>query len=444
MSEYDLGSCFVLLSLPALLIAVNVVRSFLCVVTMTKVDNMHDLCMYAERLPWKFALSLALVALIGPHGVLFYATCGLLTISLLLLLIRNVASPGEWLVVLFPSSVLIAATIGQSFFDKILKRLPIVFTIVVGLVALWMLLLSVLRCVLYPAPFVTIFLNLDEKRRVGFELRPFENVSITMGSQIVGRGPFARGKKSPVLDAVVLRRSPPKGSAKWIVYISGNDDYYEKVFDKLGSLFDCSCDASVLSYNPRGVGRSTGFSGSASDLVDDAASVIRHLVKVEQTRQEDIVVFGHSLGGGVGAQLVAVYFPQLSLVVDRSFSTFSDAATALSFFPLRHFPSVVRYLVRCSFGDLDSISAWRNVSHPRKLVTFHAKDHVILHQQSSIAANKFRAQLNSNHPEAAAAIVVEYGGTAVDHHDCNAAELEGFDEVMRRVVSMFQRHSGLP
>lgn len=57
---------------------------------------------------------------------------------------------------------------------------------------------------------------------------------------------------------------------------------------------------------------------SAKDLVDDGAATIEYLVR-QGVDSKRIMLYGHSLGGGVVGELAAWRYPDVTRVHDRSF-----------------------------------------------------------------------------------------------------------------------------
>lgn len=54
-----------------------------------------------------------------------------------------------------------------------------------------------------------------------------------------------------------------------------------------------------------------------------------HLVDTLGAQPEHVILFGHSIGGAVAAQLRAEHSPHGPLVVDRSFSSLATAAKSV-------------------------------------------------------------------------------------------------------------------
>ena len=235
-----------------------------------------------------------------------------------------------------------------------------------------LLLYSVLRFVvssmIYPAPFVPYLMA-----------PPPDNVLIQSfaGLDLV----MIPGPNKIPLRAAVVRVEPP--TDQWLLYIGGNGEIVQHSAECLHQLAS-GLHVNVLGFNHRGVAGSAGAVYTSSDLMDDAKAVLDYLVTRLGVRPREVIVFGHSIGGGTAAQLVSQHYPDATLVLDRTFSSLGDAACALS--PvMRSFPSFIRSVVRGLFGDLEPAKHWQNVRHERKVVYYHRRDQIIRYNACSIA-----------------------------------------------------------
>jgi hypothetical protein len=89
-----------------------------------------------------------------------------------------------------------------------------------------------------------------------------------------------------------------------ILYLGGNGEHYEFRSD-LMSYRRAGFGLMLLNY--RGVGESKGTT-TRSGMVVDAASALAFLTHECRVPAQRIIVLGHSMGGGVGAE-AATYFP---------------------------------------------------------------------------------------------------------------------------------------
>lgn len=110
------------------------------------------------------------------------------------------------------------------------------------------------------------------------------------------------------LDGTLLRGNLRKA----ILYVGGNGDLYEKRYPRMARMREHVGDVNLFFFNPRGIGRSEG-SPNGKRLALDVHAAFRYLVDVEGFNPSDIVIFGHSLGGGhgaLGAALAQEDFPE--------------------------------------------------------------------------------------------------------------------------------------
>jgi hypothetical protein len=110
----------------------------------------------------------------------------------------------------------------------------------------------------------------------------------------------------------------------YVIYFLGQSNYYELHLEELQHIAD-KTPATIIAFNYRSVGRSSGDPPShQNDLLNDGSAQIESLIKREGITKEQIVLFGHSLGGGLATILTAKH--KLSLINDRSYDTLIHAA----------------------------------------------------------------------------------------------------------------------
>jgi uncharacterized protein len=99
-------------------------------------------------------------------------------------------------------------------------------------------------------------------------------------------------------------------------------------------LFRDRLDASVMIFDYRGFGRSEG-TPSEGGVLADARAARRWLAERTGVAEKDIVLVGHSLGGGVLVDLAARDGAR-ALVLENTFSSLPDAAAShFKFLPVR-------------------------------------------------------------------------------------------------------------
>ncbi len=171
-----------------------------------------------------------------------------------------------------------------------------------------------------------------------------------------------------------------QGSSNWIVAMNGNTGSWEKNHESLKRMTEQQ-KANVVSFNYRGVGASSGYCRSSDDLICDGIAMVQKLLD-HGVNPNNIVIYGHSLGGGVGAQ-VMVHFLQRNIQIrrfisDRSFETLREAVKAFFWIP------IYRDIIACivdQWWKLDSYSAVKKIKNRTKII-FASKDYIIANNVS--------------------------------------------------------------
>ena len=138
-------------------------------------------------------------------------------------------------------------------------------------------------------------------------------------------------KDGLTLDGALFKSEKPAKGA--IFFIMGSGGYYEKIADTTDGAVNfihffknhVGNDIDILVVNPRGVGESKGapsYQGWVSDMRDG----IQFLLDKNHNPQ-NILVYGHSFGGWIGADAVKHFKDQnkaMPIASDRAFSNFAD------------------------------------------------------------------------------------------------------------------------
>jgi fermentation-respiration switch protein FrsA (DUF1100 family) len=119
------------------------------------------------------------------------------------------------------------------------------------------------------------------------------------------------------------------------------------------ALYRDRLNATILVFDYRGYGRSTG-SPTEAGVLDDARAARRWLAARTGVRESDIVVAGHSLGGGVAVDLAASDGAR-GLILQGTFTNLPDVAA--SYVPLLPVRAVMQ-------AKLDSITKIRSYRGP--------------------------------------------------------------------------------
>lgn len=169
------------------------------------------------------------------------------------------------------------------------------------------------------------------------------------------------------IDTVKIKNDK---SDKWIVYFCPNAACYEQHLAELEEISERT-GANVYTGNYRGVMCSKGRIQSTNDMVLDGKAMVEKLLS-EGVPQENILIHGLSIGGGVATE-VASNYPKVHLCSDRSFGS------------LVHFLDAQVPIIGSMLGRIASIAGWGFNSaenfqkiEGKKLVIYSEDDGVVL------------------------------------------------------------------
>ncbi|KAG5466861.1 hypothetical protein LSCM1_01038 [Leishmania martiniquensis] len=321
-------------------------------------------------------------------------------------------------VIIFP----FLATALASWVKEIVPAVGAWTTVAVTLVQLWSILGGLIIHACYPASILQILEQQDVRNR---RVRAVARTLVRKKDKYVDvrMVPSLNGKSQ--LQTLVVKQAYE--TPRWIIYCGGNAEFLENSLNDIHVISD-ALQAHAILYNPRGIGYSTGYVSQLREFVEDAAAVARAYVEKEKIDETHLLFFGHSIGGGTAAQVVASYYPCAALVLDRTFSSMSDAAVAFSYLT----PKVTRTLFPWFVGDLDTLAGWGRVKHNRKLILYSKHDEVIEFDISSIARYK---QFQKDGADADKA--VELLGAPPSYHNSLLCAFDNYEEVCARMSKMF-------
>lgn len=130
---------------------------------------------------------------------------------------------------------------------------------------------------------------------------------------------------------------PHVEARRTVLFFHGNAGNISHRQESIEIFRDLGLNVLIIDY--RGYGRSEGTPDEAG-LYADADAAWRYLVDVQQIRDEDIIIFGRSLGGAVAADLGA-RVQAGALVLESTFS--SARAMSRLMFPLLSYLIVPRF-----------------------------------------------------------------------------------------------------
>ncbi|KAG5492701.1 hypothetical protein JKF63_01281 [Porcisia hertigi] len=297
-------------------------------------------------------------------------------------------------------------------------------TLAVTLVQLWSILGGIIIHACFPANLLQL---VEQQAARDHRLRAAARTLVLKKDKSVDAWvvPSLDGKLE--LQTVVVKQGYE--TSRWVIYCGGNAEFLENSLSDINVISD-TLSAHAILYNPRGIGYSTGYVSQLSDLVEDAAAVARAYIERDKIDEEHLLFFGHSIGGGVAAQVVAECFPRAPLVVDRSFSSMSDAAVAYSYLT----PNVTRRLFPCFVGDLRTLDWWGRIKHNNKLLLYTKQDEIIKYHIASIARHP---QFQKGGLDADRA--VELLGTPPSFHNSLLNTFDNYEEACGRMRKMYPK-----
>lgn len=110
-----------------------------------------------------------------------------------------------------------------------------------------------------------------------------------------------------------------------LLYLHGNDGNLGQEVERLAALRDPGLPILAIDY--RGYGRSSGPPPSEAQVYADAAAAVEYLQRGAEGTGA-IIVYGHSLGSAVAAELALRRLPICALVLEGAFTSMADMARA--------------------------------------------------------------------------------------------------------------------
>ena len=125
---------------------------------------------------------------------------------------------------------------------------------------------------------------------------------------------------------------PAENSEGVVLFFHGNAGNISHRLDSIKIFNDLGLDTLIIDY--RGYGQSTGKTSEEGTYLD-AQAAWDYLVKSRRVPADQIIIFGRSLGGAIGAWLAARQTPA-AVIIESSFSSGVDMAQRLyPFLPVR-------------------------------------------------------------------------------------------------------------
>lgn len=230
------------------------------------------------------------------------------------------------------------------------------------------------------------------------------------------------------IDTLVIENSDYE---KWIIYVPGMKDSNVMSRKYLHNIAK-QMNINIICPNPRGVGNSKGMCREAEDFFYSAEAAYEYLATDKGVEDNNITVWGHSLGGASAANLAASH--DIKVILDRTFTSF-DAAT--EYFPYAPYPcnKLLSWLTRQSL-DVSTQEATENIDPERVLIISAEGDNVIDFDYASaknldITAKRFFCTFKEGETDPGERMVLSHSGmhTPKVLNQINAEFIENIEEV---------------
>lgn len=190
-------------------------------------------------------------------------------------------------------------------------------------------------------------------------------------------------------DPTKLNDAATMKASRWIVFFNPNAMPHAHISDELRKLYPYD-EFNIIAFDYRGVIDSEGYPDSATDWTLDGCAAVNFLQKLGVSNG-NIYLEGWSLGGGVSAQVGAVY-PGVNVGNIQSFSSIKNLMHTVTY---RYFSetkrwsscisSVLAWLISTIAGhilwtqgwELNSQSAWGDITGKKRIETAD-DDHLMI------------------------------------------------------------------
>jgi uncharacterized protein len=143
---------------------------------------------------------------------------------------------------------------------------------------------------------------------------------------------------------------PRPGASHTLLFLHGNAGNISHRLDSLKIFHDLGLSILIIDY--RGYGQSEGSPNEAGTYLD-AQAAWDYLIKERQLAEQDIIIFGRSLGGGIASWLALEQGPA-ALILESTFTSVENMGSRMyPFLPIKwmsriHYPSIERVdKIRC-------------------------------------------------------------------------------------------------
>ncbi len=237
----------------------------------------------------------------------------------------------------------------------------LLFYLIISIIIIYLLICIVLlflqnRLIFFPSPLIK-----NTPKDYGLE---YEEIWL----------PFPAKKNTPKIDIEGLCAwwIPNKTTSKVLLYLHGNGENISTNLSQAYPFYELGLSIFLLDY--RSYGKSEGKFPTEKQVYQDAQKAWLYLTEEKQISPQNIIVFGHSLGGAIAIEL-ATRHPEISgLIIEGSFTSLIEIAKSQKYYNILP----LKLLIRQQFNSLKKV---KNLKMPI-LFTHGTADDVIPYQMS--------------------------------------------------------------
>ena len=152
---------------------------------------------------------------------------------------------------------------------------------------------------------------------------------------------------------------PHSNARATLLFLHGNAGNISHRLDSINIFYQLGLSVLIIDY--RGYGKSTGKPSEQGTYID-AETAWRYLIDEKKIKNNEIIIFGRSLGGAVASWLAEKY-PSAALILESNFTSIADIGS--HYYP--YLPT--KMLARIKYPSIDRMS---NIKSP--LLVIHSAD----------------------------------------------------------------------
>jgi len=152
---------------------------------------------------------------------------------------------------------------------------------------------------------------------------------------------------------------PHSNARATLLFLHGNAGNISHRLDSMNIFYQLGLSVLIIDY--RGYGKSTGKPSEQGTYID-AETAWRYLIDEKKIKNNEIIIFGRSLGGAVASWLAEKY-PSAALILESNFTSIADIGS--HYYP--YLPT--KMLARIKYPSIDRMS---NIKSP--LLVIHSAD----------------------------------------------------------------------